>query len=125
MPSAARSGGAASRGDWMGGLATRGPTAGSAAAETILVVDDDESIRTLVRIVLTTAGFEVVEAADGSEALQVLARHPVDAVLLDCMMPGAPWQEVLRDIRTRPDIAVIPVILLTALAEPSHRLAGL
>jgi CheY-like chemotaxis protein len=81
----------------------------------VLVVDDDDSIRDVTMLALeAVGGFEVLTAVGGAEAL-VLARerHP-DAVLLDVMMPGMDGPTTLRHLRSDPEIADIPVVLLTA-----------
>ncbi len=88
----------------------------------VLVVDDEQKIREIVRSYLEREGFDVAEASDGDAAL-TLARdwHP-DLVVLDVMMPGRDGIEVLRQIRTSSDV---PVILLTARAEEVDTVVGL
>src|SRR5437588_12365913 len=81
--------------------------------QTGLVVDDEEAVRAYIGFTLRRAGFETVEASTGEEALAVLATRKVSAVLLDCMMPGLPWTDVLTKIRSRPDTATLPVVLVT------------
>jgi len=95
-----------------------------AAAEAglrILVVDDDRSTRTLLRRLLTTEGYDVDEAADGSTALRQVEAHAPDLVLLDVMMPGQDGLEVLEGIRGTSDL---PVILLTAKGDEADRVLG-
>ena len=81
---------------------------------TILVVDDEETIRSLIKQIMQDAGYDVTTAANGEEALNILSqqkeRSP-DLVILDIMMPGLNGLEVLDIIRGRFDI---PVIMLTA-----------
>ena len=81
---------------------------------TILVVDDEETIRSLIKRIMQDAGYDVTTAANGKEALNILSqqkeRSP-DLVILDIMMPGLSGLEVLDIIRGRFDI---PVIMLTA-----------
>lgn len=81
---------------------------------TILVVDDEETIRSLIKRIMQDAGYDVTTAANGKEALNILSqqkeRSP-DLVILDIMMPGLNGLEVLDIIRGRFDI---PVIMLTA-----------
>jgi DNA-binding response OmpR family regulator len=88
----------------------------------VLVVDDEATIRDIVRRYLTADGFEVAEAADGDEALARFAAHPPDLVVLDVMMPGIDGLEVLRRLRARSDVYVI---LLTAKSEEVDKLVGL
>ncbi|MHB0867297.1 MAG: response regulator [Thermoleophilia bacterium] len=87
------------------------------AAKRVLVVDDESSLRTLVRANLEIDGFEVSEAVDGIEAMDMLRASPPDLVLLDIMMPGKDGIEVLEEVAADPDLRDIPVILLTAKGE--------
>ena len=81
----------------------------------VLVVDDEPDVRLLARLVLTTGGHEVLEAASGEEALASLATGPrPDAVLLDIRMPGIDGWEVLRRLRADPDLEALPVVIFTA-----------
>ena len=89
---------------------------------TVLVVDDEPHIRTVLRGYLQADGFEVAEAADDAAALAVMREHPPDMVLLDVMMPGIDGLEVLRQLRTFSDVYVI---LVTARAEEVDKLVGL
>ena len=73
---------------------------------TVLVVDDEPHIRTVLRGYLQADGFEVAEAADGAAALAALRAQPPDLVLLDVMMPGIDGLEVLRQLRTFSDVYV-------------------
>lgn len=78
---------------------------------TVLVVDDEANIRELVSVYLVSAGFTVLEAADGAAALAVLRDTPPDVVLLDLMLPGMDGTEVCREIRK---VSQVPIIMLTA-----------
>ncbi|HEX9508048.1 MAG TPA: response regulator, partial [Myxococcales bacterium] len=80
----------------------------------VLVVDDEESVRTYVAELLGSAGYQVRTAQSGSQALEMLADNSFDAVLLDVMMPGMTGLEVLR--RYRAANGSSPVIVLSALA---------
>ena len=86
---------------------------------TILVVDDDNDIRTLIETVLEAAGHEVTLAASGQEALNKLKRRPYELVVLDIMMPTMSGYEVLEQIRAMPSRAQTPVIVVTAKHDPS------
>jgi DNA-binding response OmpR family regulator len=88
----------------------------------VLIVDDEPHIRTVLRGYLAADGFEVVEAADGEAALELVRRDPPDLVLLDVMLPGIDGLEVLRRLRTLSDAYVI---LVTARAEEVDKLVGL
>jgi CheY-like chemotaxis protein/phosphoribosyl 1,2-cyclic phosphodiesterase len=83
-------------------------------ALTILVIDDDEDLRILVRKALSKAGHRVVEAADGAEGLRLIERRTPDLVLLDLFMPAPDGFEVLRALRARPDTHSLAVVVLTA-----------
>ncbi len=91
-------------------------------ATRILVVDDEDRIREIVRGYLRSDGFEVAEARDGEQALRTARDWSPDLVVLDVMMPGIDGIEVLRRLRTTSNI---PVILLTARAEEVDKLVGL
>jgi two-component system OmpR family response regulator len=87
-----------------------------------LVVDDDEGIRTVVDIALNlVGGFEVTEAASGEEALSLIGDHAFDVVILDVMMPGLDGPSTLKLIRATPHGADVPVVFLTAKAQPHER----
>ena len=85
----------------------------------ILVVDDDEAVRGLVRDVLEVEGHEVDVAADGFAALRRLAVCRPDAVVLDVMMPGMDGYAVLSRIRASEVDFALPVVMLTAAADDS------
>jgi len=83
----------------------------------IVAADDDPDLLMLVRMRLTALGHEVLEAHDGAEALELcLSRRP-DLAVLDITMPRLTGLEVLRAVRSTPEIHTLPVILLTALAS--------
>lgn len=88
----------------------------------VLVVDDEASQRFVLRQYLASEGYEVVEAADGVSALEVLRSRDIDLALLDVMMPGLGGMDVVRLIRQE---SRVPVILITARGEESSRIAGL
>jgi CheY-like chemotaxis protein len=83
----------------------------------ILVADDDPDIVTLVSAVLRRAGFEVVEASDGAEALELVRTRRPQLTVLDISMPKLDGLEVLRFIRAEPESAGLPVVLLSARAQ--------
>lgn len=89
---------------------------------TILVVDDQSNVRTLLREYLTEEGFRVVTAGDGSEALYVARHEKPDLVLLDILMPEMNGYEFIRWFRMEKDT---PVILLTARLEETDKVLGL
>ena len=91
----------------------------------VLVVDDQDPNRLLLRDLLEAQGHEVIEAIDGSEALQQVATTAPDVVLLDIGMPGMDGFEVCRRIKSEPTTASIPVLLVTALSQRDQRLLGI
>ncbi len=92
---------------------------------TILLVEDEAAIRDLVRFALSRAGMEMIEAADAAGAERLLGRSRPDLVLLDWMLPGTTGIALLRRLRRDPELAGLPVIMLTALAEEQQKVEGL
>lgn len=86
-----------------------------ATAKKILIVDDEDTLRTLTRNELEHSGFEVHEATGGAEALSFLVDHEVDLVILDIKMPGMGGLDVLQ--RIREDDLARKVIMLTGVGE--------
>lgn len=91
----------------------------------ILVVDDDLDTLKLVGTTLEKQGFVIVAAKDGQEALEKVAQHKPDLILLDIMMPKMDGYEVTRRLRAEPQTAGIPIILFTAKAQVDDKVAGL
>ena len=92
---------------------------------TILVVDDEKTVRSLLVDLLEMEGHHVIEAADGPEALYRLHVGGVDLVLLDVMMPGMSGIEVLTEIRRDEEFPRMPVLMLTAAGDDLTTWAGL
>ncbi len=88
----------------------------------ILIVDDEDRIRNMVIMYLRKEGYEVMEAADGSEALAVLAREDIGLMILDIMMPGVDGWTVCREVREK---SALPIIMLTAREGETDRVLGL
>jgi DNA-binding response OmpR family regulator len=93
-------------------------------APLVLVADDEEDIRSLVAFRLRRAGYEVITAADGEEALLLTTTRLPDLVVLDMMMPKATGLEVTRSMREHEATKAIPVILLTARAQEGDVISG-
>jgi two-component system cell cycle response regulator len=91
----------------------------------VLVVDDIMSNVKLLEAKLSAEYFEVVTAFNGLEALARVEEHEPDIVLLDVMMPGMDGFEVCRRIKQNPKTAHVPVVMVTALDQPSDRVTGL
>ena len=86
------------------------------------MVDDEPMVRNLLHRLLTMEGYEVVEVEDGQAALDLVAREPLDLVLLDVMLPARDGLDILGDLRRTSDV---PVILLTARGDEGDRVIGL
>jgi len=83
----------------------------------VLVVDDEEDIRTFLLAVLADAGAQVVEAADGAEALAMARRHHPDLITLDLAMPGTDGVAAFSALREAPETEEIPVCIVTGHPE--------
>lgn len=90
----------------------------------VLVVEDDPQIARIVQIKLKNNGFDVFLASDGGAGLSAVKEIRPDLVLLDVMMPVMDGYQVLRAIRSEPDLAAIPVIMLTAKGQERDILSG-
>ena len=97
----------------------------TAARTRVLVVDDEADVRELCRVNLEFAGYDVLEAGDGLDALDVLARQSADVVLLDLMMPRMDGWAFLRHVKEDNRLATIPVVLLTARTAEEDQILGL
>ena len=99
-------------------MRTRSPTEASGTpGQRVLVVDDSPQNRLVATGHLEAAGYEVLNAGSGEEALEMLATEAVELVVLDVLMPGLGGFETCRRIRTTPAIADMPVLFLTALGD--------
>ena len=91
----------------------------------ILIVDDNETNRDILRTRLGPQGYELIEAGDGEEALAVARQHHPDLILLDVMMPKIDGIEVCRQLKSDAGMPFIPIILVTAKADSKDVVAGL
>ena len=92
---------------------------------TVLIVDDEESIRELVKFHLQKAGYQITEAADGETALAEARLIKPQLILLDLMLPGIDGIEVCRNLKMNSATAAIPVIMLTARNDEVDKVLGL
>jgi CheY-like chemotaxis protein len=90
----------------------------SSNAKTVLVVDDEPVLRTIVREILHEEGYAVIEAADGRVMLEMMAKERPDLVLMDVMMPGIDGREAYRQLRSRPEHRDVPVVMMSAGVRP-------
>ncbi len=93
-------------------------------ARKILVVDDERHIVRLVEVNLTRAGYDIVVAYDGIEALEVVKKEKPDMIVLDVMMPRMDGFEVLKKLQADESTQNIPVIMLTAKAQDADIFKG-
>ena len=91
---------------------------------TILTVDDSTSMRQMVRATLQSAGYGVIEAADGQEALDYARSHRVDLVISDVNMPRMDGIRLVSELRTLPSYRLTPLLLLTTESSQEKKLEG-
>lgn len=90
----------------------------------VLLVDDEPSIRVALAFLIKQLGYQVMEATNGEEALELLAQHQPNVVILDVMMPRLDGFEVARRIRTQPLYAEVKIVFLTARGTEEDRFDG-
>ena len=95
------------------------------AKRKILLVEDEQDIRELVRYNLEAEGFAVVEASDGEIALRLATTERPALIILDLMLPGVPGLEVCRLLRTKEATLQVPILMLTARASEVDKVVGL
>ncbi|MCA9966091.1 MAG: response regulator transcription factor [Anaerolineales bacterium] len=91
----------------------------------VLVVDDDHEVVRLMQAYLERAGYEVLVAYEGETAVYTLRREKPELVLLDLMLPGRDGMEITRLVRSDPQLAHIPIIMLTARVDDTDKIVGL
>jgi len=92
---------------------------------TVMIVEDEASLVTMLRYNLEKEGYRVTEASDGEEAITVANETPPDAVILDWMLPRMSGIEVCRQLRRKTETRSVPIILLTARSEEADKVRGL
>ncbi|AKM82071.1 TPA: response regulator [Candidatus Berkelbacteria bacterium] len=92
--------------------------------KTILLVDDDLTLREMYEERLKAEGFTIVQASNGEEALSKAKEVKPNIILLDIMMPKINGFDVLKDLKSDPDLKDVPVIVLTALIQDVDRIQG-
>jgi two-component system phosphate regulon response regulator PhoB/two-component system alkaline phosphatase synthesis response regulator PhoP len=93
--------------------------------KTIAILDDEEDILELLQNYLTRAGFKVETFSSPERFLKYLERHQPDLILLDLMLPGADGLEICRYLKSQPEKASLPIIMLTARSQEADRVTGL
>jgi CheY-like chemotaxis protein len=81
----------------------------------VLLAEDDRALRRFLEVVLERAGYQVISASDGLEAMKLVLSTPIDVVVTDAMMPNLSGHEFCRFLRNSPALSHLPVILLSAL----------
>lgn len=79
----------------------------------VLLVEDDRSVRRYLEVTLQRAGYKVINAGDGLEAMKLALSSPIDAVVTDAIMPHLSGQQLARFVRSNAKLAQVPIILLT------------
>ena len=92
-----------------------------AAGKTVLIAEDTAAIRTILSFLLRARGFQVVEAADGNEALDKALTLRPDLILLDVLMPGKQGFEVCSYLKSNEDTRRIPILILTSITRESGK----
>jgi DNA-binding response OmpR family regulator len=101
------------------------PTATGRDPRTILVVEDEDYLRGLIRLALERAGYRVLDVADGEAALDAVARQRPDLILLDIALPGIDGFAVCQRLKEDPATSGIRILMLTAMSEDADRQRGL
>jgi two-component system chemotaxis response regulator CheY len=92
--------------------------------KSIISIDDSSTMRRMVAFTLKGAGYEVLEACDGAEALKLLKGRPVDLVISDINMPNLNGIELTRQLRSLPAFSRTPILLLTTESDPGKKAEG-
>jgi two-component system, OmpR family, alkaline phosphatase synthesis response regulator PhoP len=90
----------------------------------VLIVDDEEVIRKLLRIHLVKWGYEVKEAVDGAQAIEQIGKDDFDLLICDILMPKMDGWQVLKEVKSNPKTKDMPVIVLTAKNQDSDMFKG-
>ncbi len=93
----------------------------SAMAKRILTIDDSKTMRDMLMVTLADAGFDVLQAVDGQDGLDVLGKERVDVIITDINMPIMDGYEVIRQLRGNPDHKTTPILVLTTESELSKK----
>lgn len=93
-------------------------------SKSILIVDDAATMRRMVAFTLKNVGYQLLEAGDGAQALDMLRNKSVDLVITDVNMPNMDGIELTRRLRTLPNFVRTPILLLTTESAPEKKVAG-
>lgn len=87
----------------------------------VLLIEDEPNIIEAIRFILTRDGWQVQTHSDGADAVEVIRTTRPDLLILDVMLPGKSGMEILRETRDQPDLAQLPVLMLTARGQSRDR----
>jgi len=90
----------------------------------VMTVDDSVTVRQVLKTTLSAAGYEVVEASDGQDALEKLSERPVDILVTDLNMPRLDGIDLIKTVRRQPGNRFIPIIMLTTESQPELKQSG-
>ena len=90
----------------------------------VMAVDDSATVRKVLQATLVTAGYEVVEAVDGADALEKLSAESVDMLVTDLNMPNVDGIDLIQEVRQKPGNRFMPIIMLTSESQPEKKSAG-
>ena len=93
-------------------------------AKRIMTVDDSATVRQVLQMTLEDAGYDVVEAVDGADALNKLSADSVDMLVTDLNMPNVDGINLIQQVRQKPGNRFMPIIMLTSVAQPEMKSAG-
>ncbi len=93
-------------------------------AKTIMTVDDSASVRQMVSFTLKQAGYDVLEAVDGVDGLSKVSENSVHMMITDLNMPNMNGIDLIRNVREKPGMKFIPIIMLTTESQPGMKQAG-
>jgi two-component system chemotaxis response regulator CheY len=92
--------------------------------KTIMAVDDSATVRQALNMTLTGAGYEIIEAVDGDDALSQLEGREIDLLITDLHMPNLNGIELIKRVRSHPDTRFLPIIMLTSESQEEKRQEG-
>ena len=90
----------------------------------VMAVDDSATVRKVLKATLSAAGYEVVEAVDGADALEKLTENSVDMLVTDLNMPNVDGLNLIQEVRQKPGNRFMPIIMLTSESQPEKKNAG-
>ncbi|WNW13950.1 response regulator [Pseudomonas sp. DTU_2021_1001937_2_SI_NGA_ILE_001] len=93
-------------------------------AKTVMIVDDSASMRQLVKMSLTSAGHQVIEASDGRDALSKLTGQKINLIISDVNMPNLDGIGLVKAVKARPEYRFTPIMMLTTESEQSKKAEG-